>query len=155
LSLTTEEGYGTYASESFWGGVMVFNVTFNNISVISWRKLEYPEKTTDLPQITDKLFHIMHCWGEEGTNSLIISSACLIYICWLYAYWTVYLSFKYSFEHTCGWGISECLYNPWNRHLTFELILTNIPMKSKKITIYILLNYQRSSMFFQHTIHGT
>jgi len=33
--------------------VMVFNATFNNISVISWRqfywwrKSEYPEKTTD------------------------------------------------------------------------------------------------------------
>jgi hypothetical protein len=44
---------------------MVFNATFNNISVISWRSVllveetEYPEKTTDLPQVTDKLTHIM------------------------------------------------------------------------------------------------
>jgi hypothetical protein len=42
---------------------MVFNDTFNNISVISWRqfywwrKREYPEKTIDLPQVTDKLYH--------------------------------------------------------------------------------------------------
>jgi hypothetical protein len=38
---------------------MVFNVTFNNISVISWRSLEYPEETSDLSQVPDKLHHII------------------------------------------------------------------------------------------------
>jgi hypothetical protein len=46
-------------------GFMVFNATFNNISVISWRSVllveetEVREKTTDQPQVTDKLYNIM------------------------------------------------------------------------------------------------
>jgi len=44
---------------------MVLNATFNNFSVISWRSVllveetEYSEKTTNLSQVTDKLYHIM------------------------------------------------------------------------------------------------
>ena len=26
-----------------------------------WRKLEYPKKTTDPPEVADKLYHIMLC----------------------------------------------------------------------------------------------
>ena len=44
-------------------GFIVFNATFNNISVRSSVLLveepEYTEKTTDLPQVTDKIYHIM------------------------------------------------------------------------------------------------
>ena len=44
---------------------MVFNAIINNISVISWdqfywwRKQECLQKTTDLSQVIDKLYHIM------------------------------------------------------------------------------------------------
>jgi hypothetical protein len=45
---------------------MVFNTTFNNISVVSWQSVLLVEetgvsekKTTELPQVTDKLYHIM------------------------------------------------------------------------------------------------
>ena len=44
---------------------MVFNATFNNILAISWQSVLLVEETiisretTDLSQVTDKLYHIM------------------------------------------------------------------------------------------------
>ena len=51
-----------------WFGFMVFNATFNNILVIQCIVVisfivggnpEYTENTTDLSQVTDKLYYIM------------------------------------------------------------------------------------------------
>jgi len=38
---------------------MVFNTTFNIILAISWRSILLVEKTTNLLQVADKLYHIM------------------------------------------------------------------------------------------------
>ena len=38
--------------------IMVINATFNNISV----KSSFPEKTLDMTQVTDKLYHILSWW---------------------------------------------------------------------------------------------
>jgi hypothetical protein len=43
---------------------MVFNATSNNISVISWWSVLLMERTTNLPQVTDKLYHIMPAGGH-------------------------------------------------------------------------------------------
>jgi len=41
---------------------MMFNATFNNVSAIAWRsvlQVEDTRNTTELSQVTDRLYHIM------------------------------------------------------------------------------------------------
>jgi hypothetical protein len=52
-------------------GLMLFNATFNNISVLSWRSVLLVEETTNLPQITDKLYHLMlYCPSGNRTPNV-------------------------------------------------------------------------------------
>jgi len=62
-------------------GFMVFNATFNNISVIYrgsqfywWKKREYPEKTTNLSQVTDKLYGSIFCIKYVCTEEYVLIS---------------------------------------------------------------------------------
>ena len=60
---------------------MVFNATFNNISVILWRSVLLVEETTDLSQVTDKLYHIIlytSPWSRfELTTYVVIGTDCI------------------------------------------------------------------------------
>ena len=61
--------------------LMVFKSAFNNISVILRRSALLVEETTDLSQVTDKLYHIMFYTSPlsrfELTTSVVIGTDCI------------------------------------------------------------------------------
>ena len=59
------------------GWFMVFNATFNNISVMSWRSVLIVKETADLSQVTQYCIEYISSWtGFELTTLVVIGTDC-------------------------------------------------------------------------------
>jgi hypothetical protein len=140
---------GPYGNQ--WGvRVMVFNATFNNISVtsISWWSVLLVEETgvpgenTVLPQITGKLYHIFfyRVHFVFGSIRLLVSDNKIFqhfHIKFCYAFPEVALFYVCSIEEKHCKHISNVYYRSKNGFLfcAIVVIITNYAAAEKKTTV--------------------
>ena len=95
--------------------VMVFNAIFNNISVIFYfiggGNREYPNKTTELLQFIDHLYHMMLRWILLDM-SVIRSSNFICDRYWLHMW--LYIQLPYDRDHDGPYIVVQYRFNSWN-----------------------------------------
>jgi hypothetical protein len=113
---------------------MVYNATFNNISLISWwsdllvEETGVPAEITDLPQVTDKLYHNVISSTPRLSGIRTHNVSCDRY--WLHSSYksnwkelTVYSSWVPEFN-LVYWGSSWCSILSFLRGIWWAIILS-------------------------------
>jgi hypothetical protein len=125
--------------------LMVFNATFNNISVISWWSVLLVEENwrpgeNNLSQLTDKLYHIMlytSSWSKLAiTISVVIGTDCIGSCKSNYHTITAVTPLK-------AFSIAKC-----RSHSFVLFYLWNVYNASQKSYILLLYSFQLTMMLF-------
>ena len=137
---------------------MVLQVTFNNIAGIPWRwvlLVEYPEKTTDLSLVTDKLDHLQEKNKLEKTSkfnfkyiSFNMVSTYIQHGVYLPSTWCL-LTFRIASTYLQH-GV--CLPSTW-RLLTFNMDSTYLQHGVYLPSTWCLLTFNMASTCLQHGVY--